>query len=779
MQKPDKKQLPVQWSVGQKLLGTYKIVDILGIGGMGTVFLVENLHRAGEFLAMKTMSRNQLHSPERQKLFFNELRVWMELPEHPNLTACRFFRTIEDRMVIFAEYISGGSLQQWLQRNQSYGVDTVLDFAIQLAWSLETAHAYNVIHMDVKPSNVLLTRDGVIKLTDFGLSNFRSWNTSSVNPSGSSSYGMTIAFCSPEIAMGNPVSFKTDMWSWAVTVVELLVGRIVWTTGISAPMTLSGLCAERSFRYNVFPPKNLVDILDKCFRVNPEERWNSMHEIAEQLVAVYRAVTGKDYPRTRHPVEKPTYTPGTSQTAVSTRPSWKDPFFWLEKVCTAGNLDFGKHKALLPSKTGSQKVRTLFDLEIFEYVRRLYEGIILQGQVEIDLAFADMMCGKYSVHQAIDDHPGAESVLKATIDVLESIKSDTYQIRIYEKLVRVYLLYSSLSFKYGHFHTAKMYNEKAIDILENKLLPLDRSKYYDKANQVYLNQAGALWSEGKLDAASELCDRAESLVLRMRMNSESTADHRLIQTYMNKSLLLTDLARFESAVEIVTKAIEISLKIDKSDLKNQSNLSELYLNRAQVFWKTDMFQAAHEDCKSAAEILEYLVFQKNCSDVAEDLARTYHAWAIVLTSSDMTEDAKSSIENSIQIMERLIFRDGRKDLITPLALIYHQKAIQCDRYGNFESACEFICKAIDILDKEVFEYQKYGYQNALILSHVFYANLLFSNGDYMHSRIAAEATLSCVDKMVQNSDITLPEQYRKKIEKDLRILAGENRGKSV
>jgi len=122
------------WEPGKILLDNYVVKDVLGQGGMGRVYLVERSvsHGTIEF-AVKTLLSTQMEDDTEQKVFLRELQTWMDLPEHPNVTCCRFARTIEGRLTIFSEYVSGNSLGHWIQSGKLQTLDKILDVAIQSA----------------------------------------------------------------------------------------------------------------------------------------------------------------------------------------------------------------------------------------------------------------------------------------------------------------------------------------------------------------------------------------------------------------------------------------------------------------------------------------------------------------------------------------------------------------------------------------------------------------------------------------------------------------------
>ena len=142
---------------------------------------------------------------------------------------------------------SGGldSITQTLRRGAGRALERILDITIQFAWGLHYAHEQGLIHQDVKPGNVLVNTDGTVKVTDFGLAKARALaGETPISSAGQSilvtSGGMTPAYCSPEQANGKPLSRKTDIWSWAISVFEMFVGE--------PPCRYGGQLASEVFR---------------------------------------------------------------------------------------------------------------------------------------------------------------------------------------------------------------------------------------------------------------------------------------------------------------------------------------------------------------------------------------------------------------------------------------------------------------------------------------------------------------------------------------------------
>jgi serine/threonine protein kinase len=188
---------------------------------------------------------------------------------------------------VFAEYVSGGSLAEWIDTGRLYEgrpgkvLERVLDIAIQFAWGLHHAHEQGLVHQDVKPGNVLVTEGGVVKVSDFGLARARGRTGEAGHGDGQRSslvsyQGMTPAYCSPEQQRGERLSHTTDVWSWGVSLLEMVLGQGTWRDGPSAPKALESYLAGgvASARLPVLPPA-LADLLRHCLQVDPGNRqWN-------------------------------------------------------------------------------------------------------------------------------------------------------------------------------------------------------------------------------------------------------------------------------------------------------------------------------------------------------------------------------------------------------------------------------------------------------------------------------------------------------------------------
>jgi WD40 repeat protein/serine/threonine protein kinase len=300
-------KFPDSWNEGDLIMDAYEVRGRLGEGGFGAVYQVH--HKAWNMdLAVKRALK--LDEANKQD-FINEAQHWIDLGLHPHIISCYFVRNIDGFPHTFAELAEGGSLSDWIQENKGnlYEGDhqqilsKIMDIAIQFAWGLGFAHQQGLVHQDVKPQNALMTPDGVLKVTDFGLAKAKDMapGDSGINEGADifvSVGGYTLAYRSPEQAQRKKLSYKTDMWSWGVSVLEMFNGGISWKAGDLAAYALESYLQRGNDEEDIPPiPQPLADLLRGCFREEPLDRPKDMHSIVGQLITIYQDEIGTHYPR--------------------------------------------------------------------------------------------------------------------------------------------------------------------------------------------------------------------------------------------------------------------------------------------------------------------------------------------------------------------------------------------------------------------------------------------------------------------------------------------------
>jgi WD40 repeat protein/serine/threonine protein kinase len=304
-------------NIGDTILDLYQVTDILGEGGFGKVYKVHHQDWNVD-LAMKIPNQKTVSAAGGVESFEQEAETWVNLGLHPHIVSCYYVRRIDNAPAVFAEYLPGGSLYDWIYSRQLYTtVGTVLktplqrllSVAIQSAWGLHYAHEQGLVHQDIKPANLLLTADGIVKITDFGIATTRTTAGMLTEPGEMSqvtdglslvvpgSGSMTPAYCSPEQSEGDMLTRRSDIWSWALSVLEMFQGERTWGYGIVAPQALEDYL-QVSFKASQLPqmPTLLAELLKQCFRHSPDERPRDLLAVARELQAVYQQEIGGNYP---------------------------------------------------------------------------------------------------------------------------------------------------------------------------------------------------------------------------------------------------------------------------------------------------------------------------------------------------------------------------------------------------------------------------------------------------------------------------------------------------
>ncbi len=278
---------------GDEILETYRVEDDAIHGGMGSVWRVHHKSWNTDLAMKRPQPRFFAEGSETRKAdFVAECEHWINLGLHPNIVSCYYVREIGGVPTIFSEWMDGGSLKDAIQSGRLYeGTEEevqsrILDIAIQAARGLAYSHEKGLIHQDVKPGNILLTKDWEAKVADFGLAKAQSQLTDGEKPASS---GYTPAYCPREQAKGARAEAWMDVYAWALTVMEMYAGRRLWATGAEAKEhfeTCFGQCQTGT-------PAQMKDVLSACVH----QRMNDLGALEERLKAVYRSALGLQYRR--------------------------------------------------------------------------------------------------------------------------------------------------------------------------------------------------------------------------------------------------------------------------------------------------------------------------------------------------------------------------------------------------------------------------------------------------------------------------------------------------
>lgn len=281
--------------IGQTI-SHYRILEKLGEGGMGKVYLADDT-RLERKVALKFLPREQTTDKTANRRFEREAHATARL-SHPNIITIHEINEIQGRHYIVSEYIAGGTLKEKIvvikgQIESQRRLRDILVIALQIGRGLQKAHEAGIIHRDIKPANILIDTDGQVKITDFGLA--RLSNTTSKMSKEQSTAG-TAMYMAPEQIIGGKIDQRADIWSFGVVLFEMING--------SPPFKEEFLQALFYSIINDSPPPledlpshlstDLEKIVSRCLAKEADERYQTMTEVLTDIKLVKRKLTNEN-----------------------------------------------------------------------------------------------------------------------------------------------------------------------------------------------------------------------------------------------------------------------------------------------------------------------------------------------------------------------------------------------------------------------------------------------------------------------------------------------------
>lgn len=276
-------------------LGRYEIRSKIGAGGMGEVYLAQDVSELGRTVALKILPAEVAGDKDRLQRFTQEARTVSNL-NHPNILTVHEFGQTDSACFIATEYVDGVTLRQHVS-NRRLKLVHVLDVAIQIVGALNAAHEAGVTHRDLKPENIMVRKDHIVKVLDFGLAKLSEPGAVATGSSGSedatrlqvnTTPGLimgTVSYMSPEQSVGTGVDHRTDIWSVGVVLYEMIAGvvpfqgkdihRQIIAIQESEPALLSQQVEG--------VPERLEEIVTKCLAKEKDERYQTAKDLLIDL----------------------------------------------------------------------------------------------------------------------------------------------------------------------------------------------------------------------------------------------------------------------------------------------------------------------------------------------------------------------------------------------------------------------------------------------------------------------------------------------------------------
>lgn len=264
----------------------YELIQKIGSGGMAVVYQAYDTSLDRQ-VAVKLLREEYIDNPDFIRQFQREAKAVAKL-SHQNIVNIYDFGTSDDLMYLVMEYVDGCTLKELITKNGPLPIQQVLDYSIQICYGMAQAHSHNIVHKDIKPHNIMIDRNHIAKITDFGIAQAINHLTVTHNSGvlGSAHY------FSPEQARGEQVSFESDIYSLGIVLYEMLTGKVPFTGENPVSVALKHMQERppslRVARRDI--PLELELVVLQALEKNPANRFQSMEEMAEALLQVQKFV---------------------------------------------------------------------------------------------------------------------------------------------------------------------------------------------------------------------------------------------------------------------------------------------------------------------------------------------------------------------------------------------------------------------------------------------------------------------------------------------------------
>ena len=255
----------------------YEVISKIGAGGMADVYKGKD-HMLNRYVAIKVLKKEFKEDENFVRKFRSEAQAAAGLI-HPNVV--NVYDVGEDRGLYYMvmELVEGITLKEYIDKKGRLSHKETISIAIQMCTGIGVAHAANIIHRDIKPQNIIISKDGKVKVTDFGIAKATTSNTISSNAMGS------VHYTSPEQARGGFSDQKSDIYSIGITLYEMVTGQVPFDGDSTVSVAIKHLQEEITPPSEIVPdiPYSLEQIILKCTQKNGERRYRNTGELIQDL----------------------------------------------------------------------------------------------------------------------------------------------------------------------------------------------------------------------------------------------------------------------------------------------------------------------------------------------------------------------------------------------------------------------------------------------------------------------------------------------------------------
>lgn len=614
-------------------IADFVVERVLGRGGFGVVSLVRS-RLTGRVHAMKRVA---LTDARTRRAIFEELLVWIGLPAHPNVSACAFFRVAADAVYLFTEFADAGSLDDVLAAGRGDPekfTERALDIGIQTARGLALAHAEGLVHLDVKPANVLVFADGRVAVNDFGAAALHRAPRLPLRIAegrGGEIDGPvrvragTRRYMSPEqaAAMGGAqveITAASDVFSWGVMMLELLLGD----GARQGPLAGAELLARLD---EAAPPvpAGLRSLLGAALSLDPVAR-PSMQAIADDLEALFAATVGRDYPRPQpqHSIPKTNRDVRADLVArLNAGVPWRleAPERLLAEACAATGGSEADAAALVPRHVASRTTEVVADLMTVVEARERFAAAVAGARPELRARLVACLVAEGFILEFLNDLGAAlRAYDRAVEEGTDAVDPGSRQ--------QAHLQRGVLRQRLGDDAGAERDFDAGLALLTGP---------WKRHTALLLNKADALRRRGALEPAIRAYDE-------LLATPGATADEQA-SAWNNRGLALIALGQPQAAHAAFSRAIEIREGASGPDQRlDRYALAQSYLNRGNL-------GGDEHDTDRAIELLRLLVEQWGRSECAGSLARALMNRGVIHIKRDESAAALPWLSEGLAIME--------------------------------------------------------------------------------------------------------------------------------
>lgn len=264
--------------IGRILDDRYEIIELIGSGGMANVYKAL-CHRLNRYDAVKIMRDETAANTELRRRFCAESQA-VAMLSHPNIVSVYDVSHSDDVEYIVMELIEGITLKQYLQKKSVLEPAEVLDFTIQIAKALEHAHSKGIIHRDIKPQNIMLLKDGMIKVADFGIASLES----DIEENNGEAVG-SVHYIAPEQARGQAPDARSDIYSLGIVMYEMLTGKLPYIGASDVEVAVKHMNTDPVSPHELVPdiPEELERICLKAMNSDMDKRYQTASELLADL----------------------------------------------------------------------------------------------------------------------------------------------------------------------------------------------------------------------------------------------------------------------------------------------------------------------------------------------------------------------------------------------------------------------------------------------------------------------------------------------------------------